>query len=208
MGNVRPITPYCDGDRPCDLRLPRHAVRAETARHQNRLPLDPPGPGRDVDRHPRRLPSRRVLHRGQRRPLTDWFTARWANRAPATWNRNLDAVRAAARYWMDQGWINSNPSRRLRRRGRAPDRTRALPCGDVVDFLAREVLELRLKVKGPLFLTDRKARVHLAAADLDPESGRARLSYRRGIVHRGDCHLPRRTLDPAPASAQRVDARR
>ncbi|SEG94203.1 integrase/recombinase XerD [Thermomonospora echinospora] len=171
--------------------------------------------------------------------LTDWFTTRWANRAPATWNRNLDAVRAATRYWMDQGWISSDPSRRLRRRGRAPDRTRALPRGDVEDFLAREDLELRLKVlarmlyetaarasevlaldieevdlrnrcakvrrkgnavdvivwqtgtarllprliggrkKGPLFLTDRKARVPLAAADLDPATGKARLSYRR-----------------------------
>jgi integrase len=32
---------------------------------------------------------------------------------------------------------------------------------------------------GPLFLTDRKARVALAAADLDPATGRARLSYRQ-----------------------------
>jgi integrase/recombinase XerC/integrase/recombinase XerD len=171
--------------------------------------------------------------------LTDWFTARWANRAPATWNRNLDAVSAATRYWIDQGWISSDPTRRLRRCGPAPDRIHALPRGDVADFLAREDLELRLKVlarmlyetaarasevlaldiedldlrnrcakvrrkgnavdvivwqtgtarllprliggrtKGPLFLTDRKARVHLAAADLDPKSGRARLSYRR-----------------------------
>jgi integrase/recombinase XerC/integrase/recombinase XerD len=170
--------------------------------------------------------------------LTDWFTARWANRAPATWNRNLDAVRAATRYWMDQGWITADPSRRLRRRGRAPDRTRALPRGDIEDFLTREDLELRIKVfarmlyetaarasevlalniedldlrnrcakvrkgnavdvivwqtgtarllprliggrtKGPLFLTDRKARVQLSAADTDPATGRARLSYRR-----------------------------
>jgi integrase len=32
---------------------------------------------------------------------------------------------------------------------------------------------------GPVFLTNRRARVPLAAADLDPTSGRARLSYRR-----------------------------
>ncbi len=32
---------------------------------------------------------------------------------------------------------------------------------------------------GPLFLTGRKARVQLAAADLDPSTGRARLSYRQ-----------------------------
>ncbi|MEV0404961.1 tyrosine-type recombinase/integrase [Actinoallomurus sp. NPDC050550] len=78
--------------------------------------------------------------------LTDWFTARWADRAPATWNRNLDAVRAAVRYWIGQGWITADPTRRLRRRGRAPDRTRALTRGDVADFLAREDLELRIKV--------------------------------------------------------------
>jgi integrase len=171
--------------------------------------------------------------------LTAWFTGRWADRAPATWNRNLDALRAAARYWQAQEWISADPTRRLRRRGRAPDRTRALPREAIDDFLAREDLELRLKTvsrmlyetaarasevlaldigdldlrnrtakvrrkgnavdvivwqtgtarllprllkgrkKGPVFLTDRKARVPLAAADLDPATGRARLSYRR-----------------------------
>ena len=24
--------------------------------------------------------------------------------APATWNRNLDTIRSAQRYWQDQGW--------------------------------------------------------------------------------------------------------
>ncbi|MGH9120588.1 MAG: tyrosine-type recombinase/integrase, partial [Acidimicrobiales bacterium] len=33
--------------------------------------------------------------------------------------------------------------------------------------------------QGPVFLTDRRARVPLPEIDLDPESGRARLSYRR-----------------------------
>lgn len=32
---------------------------------------------------------------------------------------------------------------------------------------------------GPLFLTDRKARPSVAAGDVDPSTGRARLSYRR-----------------------------
>ncbi|GAB3977072.1 hypothetical protein GCM10029978_065720 [Actinoallomurus acanthiterrae] len=35
------------------------------------------------------------------------------------------------------------------------------------------------RTRGPLFLTGRKARVQLAAADLCPETERARLSYRR-----------------------------
>jgi hypothetical protein len=32
-----------------------------------------------------------------------WFTAQWAERAPATWNGALDAIRSAAAYWAAQG---------------------------------------------------------------------------------------------------------
>lgn len=35
------------------------------------------------------------------------------------------------------------------------------------------------RTRGPVFLTGRAARVQLAAADRDPDTGRARLSYRR-----------------------------
>ncbi len=35
------------------------------------------------------------------------------------------------------------------------------------------------RTRGPVFLTDRAARVQLATTDLDPDTGRARLSYRR-----------------------------
>jgi integrase len=38
---------------------------------------------------------------------------------------------------------------------------------------------LKGRRSGPVFLTDRRARVQLPPADLDPASGRARLSYRR-----------------------------
>ena len=38
---------------------------------------------------------------------------------------------------------------------------------------------LKSRKSGPVFLTDRKARVQLPPADLDPASGRARLSYRQ-----------------------------
>jgi integrase/recombinase XerC/integrase/recombinase XerD len=38
---------------------------------------------------------------------------------------------------------------------------------------------IRGRRSGPLFLTNRKARVQLAAADLEPSTGRARLSYRQ-----------------------------
>lgn len=38
---------------------------------------------------------------------------------------------------------------------------------------------LKGRTKGPLFLTERRARVELSPADIDPASGRARLSYQQ-----------------------------
>jgi site-specific recombinase XerD len=170
--------------------------------------------------------------------LTRWFSDRWGQAAPATFNRHLDALRSATAFWMDQEWLTTDPTRRLRRRGRAPDRTRALAVADVdaifemdapirektfwsmlyetaarssevlaldvehldrrnrrakvtrkgsaVDIIVWQTRTARLlpklldgRAKGPVYLTDRRARVALAAADLDPDSGRARLSYRR-----------------------------
>jgi integrase len=170
--------------------------------------------------------------------LTAWFTGRWSGRAAATFNRHLDAIRSAASFWTDQGWLTTDPARRLRRRGRAPDRTRAIPAvgiealfslgvpvrektlwtmlyetaarssevlaldiedldrrnrrskvtrkGSAVDIIVWQTGTARLlprlldgRTRGPVFLTGRRARVALAAADLDPGTGRARLSYRR-----------------------------
>jgi integrase len=138
-----------------------------------------------------------------------------------------------------QTWLVGDPTRALRRRGRAPDRTKALAKADIQALLtlegigvrertlwrllyesaarANEVLALDIpdldlrnrcvKVRrkgsavdvivwrtgtarllarlqkgrrtGPVFLTDRRARVQLPPRDLDPKGGRARLSYRR-----------------------------
>jgi integrase len=175
---------------------------------------------------------------GQR--LADWFTRTWGERKPATWNRNLDALRSAGHFWHQQGWTTDDDlAKSIRRRSKAPDRTRALSKTEVEELLTREdigirervlwrllyetaarsaeVLRLnvedldtanrRAKVKrkggavdvivwqtgtarllprllkgrtaGPVFLTDRKARVQLAPGDLDPATGKARLSYRR-----------------------------
>jgi integrase len=171
--------------------------------------------------------------------LAGWFADRWGSSAPATFNRNLDAIRAAVGYWHDQDWLASDPTRSVRRRGRAPDRTKALSRADIEALLAREDLGLRERVlwrllyetaaranevlaldvkdldlrnrcakvrrkggaadtivwqtatarllprllrgrtSGPVFVTDRRARVELPPSDLDLATGRARLSYRR-----------------------------
>lgn len=170
--------------------------------------------------------------------LTAWFTRQWSGRAAATFNRHLDALRSAASFWTGQGWLAADPTRRLRRRGRAPDRTRALGAAEIEALLeldvplrektlwtmlyetaarSSEVLALNVedldrrnrrskvtrkgsavdvivwqtrtarllprlldgRTKGPVFLTGRRARVALSAADVEPVSGRARLSYRR-----------------------------
>jgi integrase len=169
-----------------------------------------------------------------------WFTGQWGGSAPATWNRNLDAVRSAQRYWQDQGWMTViDLTAALRRRKRAADRSRALSRADVDRLLTREDIAIRERVlwrllyesaarsaevlrldvgdldlanrraqvtrkggavdvivwqtgtarllprllkgrkSGPLFLTDRRSRVELPPGDIDPASGKARLSYRR-----------------------------
>jgi len=71
----------------------------------------------------------------------------------------------------------------LDRRNRRSKVTRK---GAAVDIIVWQTGTARLlprlldgRTKGPVFLTGRRARVALAAADLDPASGRARLSYRR-----------------------------
>jgi integrase len=169
-----------------------------------------------------------------------WFTGQWSASAPATWNRNLDAVRSAQRYWQDQGWMTViDLTGALRRRKRAADRSRALSRADVERLLTREDIAIRERVlwrmlyetaarsaevlrldvgdldlpnrratvtrkggavdvivwqtgtarllprllkgrkSGPVFLTDRRSRVELPPSDVDPASGKARLSYRR-----------------------------
>jgi integrase/recombinase XerC/integrase/recombinase XerD len=170
-----------------------------------------------------------------------WFTARWADRAPSTWNVSLDAVRSAAAYWQRQGWPAADFSRLLERRKPRPDRSRALPRAEVEQLLTRQDISLRERTlwrmlyetaarsaevlaldiedldlpkrcarvrrkggavdsivwqtgtarllprllkgrtTGPVFVTERKARVQLPAADLDP-LGRARLSYQQAVA--------------------------
>ena len=180
------------------------------------------------------------LHALDADQVAEWFTARWGDMSPATWNRNLSTIRSAIRYWADQGWaVDEQLTRRLSNQKTPTDRTRALSRAQIERLLSRKDVPLRDKTlwrmlyetaarcsevlalnvehldlrnrcarvrrkggavdviywqtgtarllprligarkSGPLFLTDRRARVELNAADLDPETGRARLSYRR-----------------------------
>jgi integrase/recombinase XerC/integrase/recombinase XerD len=168
-----------------------------------------------------------------------WFTHRWGSASNATLNARLDALRSATAWWRTQDWIISDPSGRIRRRPRTPDRTRSLDRAAIEALLSRPSLPLRerslwrmlyetaaraqeilsldadeldlrnrcAKIRrkggaadviiwrtatarllprllerrrsGPVFLTDRTARLPLPPADLDLATGRARLSYRR-----------------------------
>jgi integrase len=61
-----------------------------------------------------------------------------------------------------------------------------IPHRNAVDVIVWQTATARLlprllkgRTLGPVFCTDRRARVELPPGDLDPDSGRARLSYRR-----------------------------
>jgi integrase len=85
------------------------------------------------------------------------------------------AARAHEVLGLDVGDLD-RPNRRavVHRKGRAVEeitwQTRT------ARLLARQ---LTGRTRGPVFLTERAARVQLAAADLDPDTGQARVSYRR-----------------------------
>ncbi|MEV5561195.1 site-specific integrase [Nonomuraea wenchangensis] len=184
--------------------------------------------------------------------LAGWFTARWGGAAAATFNARLDALGSAGAWWRDQEWLTGDPLRRIRRRARTPDRTKALDRAQIETLLTRQSLPLRertlfrllyesaaraeevlaldageldlrnrrAKVRrkggavdvivwrtpaarllprllegrraGPVFLTDRRARVPLPPVDVDGDSGRARLSYRRAaeLFEQATAELP------------------
>lgn len=171
--------------------------------------------------------------------IAEWFDRRWGQATTPTHNLRLDAIRSAATYWGEQGWITTQPARRIKRHKRPADRARAVPRDDLEAFFdlpghhvrdrtlwrllyesaarSDEVLTLNVeglnlanhtavvvrkggasdeitwrtgtakllprmlkgRRRGPLFLTHRRARVVVPKLDLDPDTGRARLSYRR-----------------------------
>jgi integrase len=171
--------------------------------------------------------------------LDDWFRARYATVASATWNRELATLRSAVAWWRAHGWLATDPTTSLARRREHPDRTRALNRAELEALWRRDDLRLRDKTLwrllyetaarasealnldledldlankrarvtskggaiewihwqtgtarllarlvagragGPVFLADRAPTGPVPVGDLDPVSGRARLSYRR-----------------------------
>src|SRR6204780_5462364 len=71
--------------------------------------------------------------------VAGWFAARWGRSAPATWNRNRDAMRSFGRYCHGQGWTAGDVAESLTGRRRAPDRSRALARHDLERLLGRDV---------------------------------------------------------------------
>ena len=132
-----------------------------------------------------------------------WFTARWADRAPSTWNVSLDAVRSAAAYWQRQGWLAADPSRMLERRRPRPDRSRALSRAEVEQLLTREDIGLRERTLWRmLYDGDRPSK---------PEKGNGRWGCLvRGNGRRGQRSKTRSMMAASPlrlhSAHQRLDA--
>ena len=117
--------------------------------------------------------------------LTGWFTAQWEDRTPSTWNVALDAIRSAAAYWAEQGWIAEDPSRLLRRRQVREDRTRALSRADVEQLLTRDDISLRERTLWRMLYESaaRSAEVlRLDVEDLDLANRRARVRRKGGAI--------------------------
>ena len=143
---------------------PQSPAGTRGARATGALPA--PRPGHEV---PARL-RRRVLRRGCQ--------------------RTGDALRSAIRYWTEQTWLAGDPTQALRRRGRAPDRTKALSRAEVEALLALEGIGLReLTLWRLLYETAARAAEVLAldVDDLDLRNRRAKV--RRTGVRTGSLIL-------------------
>jgi integrase/recombinase XerC/integrase/recombinase XerD len=115
-----------------------------------------------------------------------WFARQWGQAAPATWNRNMDAIRSAQRYWHNQGWMNTaGLTSALRRRQRRPDRSRALSRADIERLLTRADIAIRDRTLWRMLYETaaRSAEVlRLDVEDLDLPNRRARVRRKGGAV--------------------------
>ncbi len=114
-----------------------------------------------------------------------WFARRWGKSAPATVNTRLDALRSAAAWWRQQGWIIGDPTRRIRRRPRTPDRTRSIGQTDIEMLLTRHHLPLRERTLWRmLYETAARAEEVLAldVDELDLRNRRAKVRRKGGAA--------------------------
>ena len=112
-------------------------------------------------------------------PFADWFTTQWADRAPSAWNVSLDAIRSAAAWWTQQGWITADPSQMLKRR--KPPARAARPAAEPV---RAETAEVEHRAPVPLVL------------QLDPQPGRPRPDLHRQVMP-GEANRSSRVHRPA-----------
>jgi integrase/recombinase XerD len=117
--------------------------------------------------------------------VNDWFRARYATVAPATWNRELATLRSAVAWWRAHGWLATDPTTSLARRREHPDRTRALNMADLEALWRRDDLRLRDKTLWRL-LYETAARaneaLNLNLEDLDLANKRARVTSKGGAI--------------------------
>ena len=164
--------------------LPRHALRPRAAQHAAGLPLHAARPGGRVRPAGTRFEVAELDSEDSVERLTAWFTARWGGRAAATFNRHLDALRSAAAFWAGQGWLTTDPARRLRRRGRAPDRNRAIAAGTIEAMLGMDVPIREKTLWTMLYETAARSSEVLAldVEDLDRRNRRSRVTRKGSAV--------------------------
>ena len=146
--------------------------------------------------------------------LSAWFSRTWGGQAPATWNRNRDALRGLLAHCEAHGWLSDAAalSRGIGRRRRAPDRSRALSRADVEALLTREDIALRERVLWRLLYETaaRSAEVlRLDVGDLDLANRRAKVRRKGGVIDvivwqtepRGYCRACSRTASPGRCSS-------
>jgi integrase/recombinase XerD len=117
--------------------------------------------------------------------VAGWFTVRYHDVAPATWNRELATLRSAITWWVSQGWAAADPTAGLARRREHPDRTRALTRRQIESLWQRTDIGVREKTLWRL-LYETAARageiLGLDVTDLDLASKRARVRSKGGAT--------------------------